>query len=186
MSDHFFTDLCKRLEHFETPEWAANAILRKEILTKRVIDPCCGTGILSDAALAAGYYPVSIDIHDWGYPNTVLADFLQYERPLNGDTVFMNPPFSLAKQFVEKAFDLGARKVVCFQRFAWYESAKRRPFWEKYPPNRIYICADRATCFRHDIPQEDRDKMGNVPVAHAWFVWERGNASGTLLGSISK
>ena len=33
-------------------------------------------------------------------------------------TIFMNPPFSKAVEFVEKAIALGARKIVCFQRFA--------------------------------------------------------------------
>ncbi|GAB3282934.1 hypothetical protein GCM10027347_59560 [Larkinella harenae] len=178
------TELCKRLEHFETPEWAAEAILRKEILTQCVVDPCCGTGILSDVAMRSGYTINAIDINHWGYPFTNVKDFLQYDKRLDGCTVFMNPPFSKAVQFVEQAFDLGARKIVCFQRFAWYESKARREFWEKYPPNRIYICSDRADCWRHDIPQAQR--TSSSPTAHAWFVWERGQPSGTLLGHISK
>lgn len=33
-----FTNLCKRLEHFETPEWAARAILDKEALSGIVME----------------------------------------------------------------------------------------------------------------------------------------------------
>lgn len=178
------TDLCKRLEHFETPAWAADAILQKEILTQRVVDPCCGTGVLSDAAIRAGYSPLSIDIYNWGYNGTHVADFLQYRRRLDNQTVFMNPPFSKAVQFVEKAFELGARKIVCFQRFTWYESKARRPFWQKHPPNRIYICSDRADCWRHDIPADQRGSSS--PTAHACFVWESGQPTGTALSSVCK
>lgn len=184
-----FTQTCKDLEHFETPEWAAKAILRKEILTSLVIDPCCGIGILADAALSEGYKDVfAWDIYDWGYERQcAVSDFL-----VDGDgseieeefTIFMNPPFSLACQFVERSFEIGARKVICFQRFAWWESARRRDFWEKFPPNRVYICADRADCWRHDIPKDLRGS--GTPTAHAWFVWESGHPPGTLLGHVSK
>lgn len=181
------TELCKQLEHFETPEWSARAILRKEIMTHRVFDPCCGAGVLSKVAEDFGYKVASYDIHDWGYQGTIVDDFLKLSGiSFGGDefTVFMNPPFSLATQFVEKSFELGARKVVMFQRFAFWESKGRREFWEKYPPNRIYICSDRADCWRHDIPKEERGSSS--PTAHAWFVFEPGHPTGTLLGHISK
>lgn len=182
-----FTDLCKRLEHFETPEWAARAILKKELLTKHVIDPCAGTGVMVRAAHDIGYSVLACDIHNWGY-DVQINNWLQSDNHVmefaDGATVFMNPPFSLAVQFVEKALELGARKIVCFQRFAWWESKTRRDFWKKNPPNRIYICSDRADCWRHDIPQAQRGS--GSPTAHAWFVWEKGHPLGTILGHISK
>lgn len=189
-------ETCVRLEHFETPEWAAKAILNREILAGWVIDPCCGAGVLSRAALRHGYQNIlSWDIHDWGFDGqTRQIDFLDPQiLPENsipesgryhGFTVFMNPPFSKAVEFVEKSFELGARKIVCFQRFAWWESQKRRYFWEKYPPNRVYICGDRADCWRHDIPLDGRGSSS--PTAHAWFVWEQGQPPGTQLGHIYK
>lgn len=197
--DTELTALCKRLEHFETPEWAAREILKHEILTNMIVDPCCGSGVLYRALKAELPYDHAInnwDIHDWGFPCKV-ADFLackpegdehQNLKAMNW-TAFMNPPFSKAEAFVEKCFELGARKIVCFQRFSWYEGAydtgkKRGQWWEKYPPNRIYICGDRATCWRHDIPAEQR--IGGTTTAHAFFVWEQGQPAGTLTGRIYK
>lgn len=183
------TALCKELEHFETPLWAAQEILKHEIMTRDVIDPCCGIGILSEAAFAAGYRDViPLDIHDWGYSkqSSEVVDFLNMNKgdlPDNA-TYFMNPPFSKAEDFVKKSFDLGARKVICFQRFAWWESAKREQFWNDFPPNRVYICGDRADCWRHDIPMDERGS--GSPTAHAWFVFEAGQPPGTLLGHIRK
>ncbi len=182
-----------RLEHFETPEWAANAILEKETTTNFIVDPCTGTGVLSDVAYKHKKSVVSIDIHDWGYaPQEFVCDFLklnryEFKEMIYTDhefTVFMNPPFKKACQFVEKAFELGARKIISFQRFSWYESKGRREFWEKYPPSRVYVCGERASCWRHDIPKDQRGS--STPTAHAWFVWDRNAPSGTLLGHIYK
>jgi predicted RNA methylase len=179
-------ELSKELEHYETPRWAVDAILNREIMPRVILDPCCGTGVLSDAARAAGYVVASTDIHDWGYPGTIVKDFLTMERNDNDGrfAVLMNPPFSKAVEFVEKAFALGAFKVVCFQRFSWWESRKRRDFWKKYPPSDVYVCGDRADCWRHDIPHDQR--TSSTPTAHAWFVFVRDNTSGTRLDHIYK
>jgi len=177
--------LAIKLEHFITPEWAIKRVLEKEILTRDVIDPCVGTGVLAIHAARAGYDLLCYDIHDWGYPFTSVENFLQIppERLGPNATVLMNPPFSLATQFVEKSFELGARKIVMFQRWAFKESAKRRPFFEKYPMARQYLLCDRAECWRYDLPVNEKGKhfdpetgkeMSSTPTAHGWFVWERG------------
>ncbi len=189
MTPEEFTQHCKDLEHFETPEWAAYKILRREILTEQVLDPCCGKGVLAQFALYAGYNVETNDIYPWVNGIDSIQDFLSpnYKPLYNGVhpfTVFMNPPFSLADKFVDKSFELGARKVVCFQRLAWWESQKRREFWEKTPPNRVYICGDRADCWRHDIPVDKRGS--STPTTHAWFVWEQGQPKGTLTSHIWK
>lgn len=196
-------ELCKRLGHYETDPWAARAILQKEALTRFVVDPCVGTGILAETAKEAGSRVLSYDIHNWGYKDTIVADWLDdyfLERYENregfaGYTCFMNPPFEKAEEFVEKAFERNFDKIICFQRFAWYESRDRKNFWDKYPPNRVYVCGDRATCWRHDIPINERGKrydpetgreLAGSSTAHAWFIWEKWLPAGTLLGRIYK
>lgn len=202
MSEEFNPSM--KYEHFITPDWAVKAILTREILTREVVDPCSGTGVLGLAAIEEGYSVNFIDIHDWGNGFNVIADFLggnshdldEYiARSVDGSTVLMNPPFSKAVDFVKRAFSLGARKVVCFQRFSWWESQDRDSFWKEFPPNRIYICGDRASCWRYDLPKDKKGnrfdpitnkKLAQSPTAHAWFVWEAGNPSGTVLGHIWK
>lgn len=203
MSD--LTELCKKLEHFETPQWAAEAILKREVMTNMVVDPCAGSGVLYHAIKSIRPYAHAyngMDIHDWGFPCKIV-DFLSLKK--EGDdhqnlncmdwTCFMNPPFSLAEQFVEKSFELGARKIIMFQRFAFWESAGRRAFWDKYPPVKVYVCGDRADCWRHDLailPPEKRinpkngKKMSSSPTAHAWFVFEKGHKGGTILDRLYK
>ena len=110
-------------------------------------------------------------------------------------SIFMNPPFSKAVEFVEKALELGAHKVLCFQRLAFFCSQERRDFWDKNPPVRIHLCAERATCFRHDIPVNPRGKRVNpetgkeyaeTPTDHAWFVFERGYTGSTSIHRLYK
>lgn len=186
-----FEDLCIKLEHWETDPWAAAAILKNEILTAIVIDPCAGTGILSEAARAEGYTVIPCDIHDWGYPGTIIRDWLDktpspelesIKDMVKGNTVFMNPPYKRAQEFVERAFELGARKVICFQRFSWYEGSDeggkfRGVFWEKFRPCRIWVCGDRATCWLHSVPVSKRKKAGGTTYTNAFYVWERGHAA---------
>ena len=180
--------LAKKSECFETEDWAIEAILDVEILTQLVVDPCCGQGQMADAAAARGHSIVAFDKYDWGNPASGLGlvDFLKMDAAMDffikPFTVFMNPPFSLAGQFVERAKELGARKIVCFQRFAWWEGQRREAFWTVNPPNRIYVCAKRASCWRIDIPPEKRTSGTNT--AHAWFVWEAGHPGGTLVGRL--
>lgn len=167
-------NLCRRLEHFETPLWAAQRILEKERLTIRVLDPCCGSGILTLAAREKGYKCAAMDIHHWGFEGTYICDFLSESflpDHMPEFSVFMNPPFSKACEFVEKSLQAGAEKVLCFQRFAWLESAQRKDFWDKASLTKIYLCGDRAPSWRHDIPQDQRNST--TPTAHAWFVFEK-------------
>ena len=195
------SDLAAEAEAFETPEWAVRAILRVELLTPHVIDPGCGRGVLAEAAKAAGYYAYAFDLHDWGYGEAG-RDFLDLKiswvhqvmmgwdsrcRPdvdLFEASALMNPPFSKACRWVEHArHRLGLRKVVCFQRLAWWEGQRREAFWRRNPPQRVYVCAKRASCWRIDVPLERRQGSG-TPTAHAWFVWERGQPGGPVLGRL--
>jgi len=182
--------LGRAVEMHETPEWAAESILDVELLTPVVLDPCCGRGVLSEAAINRGYEVIATDLVNWGYGLACANghfDFLKMRPDGFEDdfSVFMNPPFSLAVEFVKHALNvMGARKVVCFQRFAWWESTDRREFWGQIPPTRMYVCETRASCWSIHIP--DWKRKGSTPTAHAWFVWERGQPNGPITGRLER
>jgi hypothetical protein len=180
------TEEARRLEAFDTPPWCCSAILHYELMTHLVLDPCCGHGALSEPARLAGYSVQSLDIADWGYGEPG-HDFLYSRLPHSSapqTTVLMNPPFSLACLFVKRAWMNDVRKIVCFQRWPWWESKGRTAFWDAFPPNRIYVCRERATCWRFDIPPEQR--IGGTPTSHAFYVWERNQPPGTLVGHLDR
>lgn len=201
---------CRDLEAFETDAWAIGAILDRELMTNHVIDPCCGKRALSDEAERRGFDVTAIDIRDWSidFPGIRapdhIADFLRSEpEPLPEATFLLNAPFSLACDFVDHALRFNPRKIICFQRWAWRESSGRRGWWTKNPPARIWVCGERATCWRFDIPHECigadrcgrgkgkgstrcRDCMAGTTAAHAWFVWERGHKGAEIVHDLWK
>jgi hypothetical protein len=205
--------LSKDVEAFQTPQWAVEAILDRELTTRHIVDPCSGLGMIAAVCKSRGLSVTPIDKVGWHQLlplQTLLApvvmDFFDYQASLTDATVIMNPPFSLAQAFVARARFLGARKIVCFQRQAWRESIGRRAWWEENPPARVWVCGARATCWRFDLlacqhqgdgvcPNlKQRGKnletrgcakcLGNVPTSHAWYVWERGHKGAEVTSAI--
>lgn len=195
-----FTKACKDAEFFETPKWAADRILDFELLTDNVLDPCAGRGVLGQALQDAGYVTHESDLNAWpdrrqgvltgqnfiGDWDTVSDQWGHLNNIPGGFSVVMNPPFSKTTEFISRSLEMGARKVLMFQRLAFLESYSRSEFFKELPPARIWLCGDRATCWRGDMPEEDivgedgevlmKGKKGrSSPTPHAWFVWERGH-----------
>jgi hypothetical protein len=170
------------LEAWETALWAGQRILDEEpVLGPVILDPCCGTGILSRIARQRGHKVIALDIARWGFKDQDLqADFLTWRQADwqqaglcadTGFTVLMNPPFQLAVLFILKAMAMGATKIICFQRWAFLESSERRAFWEQNPPSKPWLCGDRADCHLFTTLPEDR---GGRSMANGWFIWEPG------------
>lgn len=186
------TDLCKRLEAYETPRWAIESILDVELTTPLLLDPCCGLGAIGHVCRERGLEVEEFDIQDWSERLPGLCrkeffgsmNFFDCRYDLSGHTVIMNPPFSLAEEFVSHAQVLGARKIICFQRQAWRESAGRRLWWEQNAPARVWVCGARATCWRFDLLCTDLTQRGGSAVSMAFYVWEKGHKGAEVTGAI--
>jgi hypothetical protein len=103
----------------------------------------------------------------------------------------MNPPFSKSEAFVKMAMLYGARKIVCFQRYDWFEGSdvkgkKRGAFWRDHRPARIWVCGDRANCHLHSQSADRRKKKGGMKQTYAFFVWEEGHAPAAITGHLFK
>lgn len=168
-------EMAKKLEYYETPLWCIERILEQGVVGEYVWDACCGDGTLARAAKRHGHAIHATDIYDWGYGHDRSLDFLKttyYHIPFPTwqTALFINPPFSKAKEFVEHGLALGIKNIVVFQRFAWLESVKRREFWDQHCPKEIFLCGSRATCWLHSIP--DSLRGSSTTTAHAWFVFD--------------
>lgn len=193
VAEETLTDLCERLEAFETPRWAIESILDVELTTRSIFDPCCGLGAITRVVAERGMFVEALDIIDWHEilpaqwnPSCVVwkADFLTWGHDLTDDTVIMNPPFSKAEEFVSRAQALNARKIICFQRQAWRESAARRLWWEQNSPARVWVCGARAPCWRFDLLGTEKAKKSSSPTSYAWYVWERGHKGAEVTSAI--
>lgn len=193
-------ELSEKYEHYETDLWAVERLFEVEPVGLNVVDPCTGTGILAEEAEKRGCIVDAFDIHNWGYKKGLynfdyLTDKVLVPECVEGATVLMNPPFSLATDFVKRSLDLGAPKVICFQRFSWYEAEKRREFWDDNEPARIWLCGSRAVCWRHDLLKNEKGerfdpvtnkKLKGAPTAHAWFIWTQQKTEKPVVGRIYK
>jgi hypothetical protein len=188
--------LCKRVEAFETPRWAIEALLDVELTTRFIVDPCAGTGIIPAVVeLKTGIQAIlAHDIVPWKYrtPEAMKwkgpigpLDFLKDPMPsLVGATVIMNPPFSKACEFVDRARNLGARKIMCFQRQAWRESMGRRAWWAANPPARVWVCGARASCWHFDLLGTEKAAKSGTPTSYAWYVYEAGHKGAEVTSAI--
>ncbi len=182
-------EIAKELECFETPSWCIEEVLKQRIVEKNVWDSCCGPGAMSKTAKEYGHEVYSTDIYDWGYGHLRSLDFLLSKKKdipfnLSETSLFINPPFSKAVEFVEHGLFLGVKNVIAFQRFSWLESKKRRAFWDTHCPKEIYLCGSRATCWLTAVPEDDRG--GSTTTAHAWFVFDHKPREGSIIRRIYK
>lgn len=187
-----YVEVCKRLEAFETPGWAIDAVLGVELTTHHILDPCCGLGAIGHVCRGRELDVEEFDVEDWSarFPGLCRRefygqlDFFDCRYDLANTTVIMNPPFSRAEEFVDHAMNLGARKVICFQRQAWRESVSRRAWWDRNPPARVWVCGARATCWRFDLLTTGAAGKSGSTTSMAWYIWERGHKGAEVTSAI--
>ena len=165
-------------DYYATEPKALELLLDVEDFHEVVWECACGGGHLVDVLHDRGYYVSYSDLYDYGYPDTILMDFLAYEPEFGGKVnmdIITNPPYSIAKEFVEHAMDIVAegRKVAMFLKLTFLESKKRRELFEKYPPKYIYVSSSRLQCAKNGDFETYKKGTGTA-IAYAWYVWEKG------------
>lgn len=145
--------------------------------SKLIWENSCGQGHLSKPLTQAGHTVISTDLIDRGFGEpdvNFLSDTVYDIVPF--DAIIMNPPYSLALEFVEKS--LTVAPVVCaFLRIQFLESQKRKEFFDNHPPK--YVCV-----FSYRIPLSKNavfDPKESSAVCYAWYIWERGFTGETIL-----
>lgn len=129
--------------------------------------------MIADAFAKRGYEVQSIDIVDRGYPGTEVRDFLRTPKEALkfSPDIITNPPYAIAKEFVEHALDISmdSVKVAMFLKIQFLETKKRYYLFKKYPPKKIYVFVNRVNCGKNGVISKE-----SSAVCYAWFVWEKG------------
>lgn len=114
-----------------------------------------------------GYDVKSMDLIDRGYGETGI-DFLEYNEKWQGD-IITNPPYKLAKQFIEHALDIleTRGRAYMFLKVQYLEGISRAELFEKKQLKTIYVFTKRITC------DTDCDFSKSSAVAYAWFEFEK-------------
>ena len=142
------------------------------LLDKRVLDPCAG----GDEKHPMSYPDV---LQQYGVDEIVTndiredsladhkVDFRYWPDGEMYDMVITNPPFNQAQEIIEKAISLTVEGgyVVMLLRLNFLGSKQRKPFWEEYPPYRIYV---------HHKRMSFKDTGGTDSIEYAHFVWRIG------------
>ncbi len=163
-------------DFYATPEETTRAILDVLVLEGSILEPACGMGHISK--VLKEYYPeneiISTDLIDRGFGEGGI-DFLSHDYGRRFDNIITNPPFKLAKEFVEKALTIANDKVIMLMKIQFLESKGRREFLENSPLKYVYCFSERQATMRNGW--EVNPKTGKpwaTALFLAWFVWEIG------------
>ena len=158
-------------DYYATDPNALKALLDKEEFNTYIWENAVGEGHLAKVLEDRGFDVRASDIIDRGYPNTEIIDFLKYEKANDRD-IITNPPYKYALEFAQKSIEISkpGTKVAMFLKIQFLEGQKRREFFNKYPPARVYVFSQRVKCAKNG----DFASTGSSAVAYTWFVWEVG------------
>ena len=96
----------------------------------------------------------------------IIGDFLTTEFTDTYDVIIGNPPYSLAKEFMEKCFTVAHEntKIIMLLRTAFLESKARYSFWQQYPLSGLYVLSQRPSF----------TGKGTDATSYSWFLWDNG------------
>jgi hypothetical protein len=157
------------VDNFPTPAWCVHRLL--EAWTPRtdrpdILEPAAGDGAIVRAAWTLDRRWARLDIRDCGQAGQEVADFLTWEPPLPlGDiigTVWTNPPFALAEQFIRRSAALFPDADLCFLvRLGFLASEGRAALWRELGAPDMYVLPNRPS-FNADGKTDSSD--------YAWIV----------------
>jgi hypothetical protein len=187
------------LDDFPTPPWATRALMEHVILpileetggnevrakmrqlwTAR--EPCANRGYM--VRPLEGYFRrvIASDIFDYGC-GFEQADYL-FPGPMEpAQFIIFNPPFRLAMQFINKAFDTPCwAGVAAFTRTSFLEGGDRyvRLFRDN-PPTVVAHFVERVICTKGIVrdPSElywdgGEWRRPSTATSYCWLYWQRG------------
>ena len=161
------------MDFYETPEWCVRQLLDREALGPARLDAGCGTGAIlrhlgkyaAGAELSAGRVRIAEAAGLW----VEHGDFLKDERTRYFDAVVMNPPYSLAREFILRAMEIvkDDGKVCALLRLNFLGSSRKR--LDVVGPGsgllRVLVMSKRPS-FTGDGKTDATD--------YAWLVWRKG------------
>ena len=158
---------------YATPPICVEQLLGRESFNHYILEPCCGSGHITEVLKANGHQVQCIDLIDRGYPNTEVKDFLTTTKadfPMSPD-IITNPPYSIATEFVQHCLDVSmdGTKIAMLLKIQFLESQKRWKLFKDNPPKRIYVFVNRINCWKNGV-----DTKESSAVCYCWFVWEKG------------
>lgn len=167
------TDAARGLDAYFSPPHAIYSLIGLEPHMPRVIhEPAVGDGALAyPLALDADKTVIASDLVDYGYPGTILQDYLTAPKVLGVEGIVTNPPYKKTRQFVTKAL-AEVPFVAMLLPLSFLEGSRRMGWWDCNKPARVWV-ASRRLPMMHRYGWTGPKAPSNK--CHAWFVWEIGD-----------
>ena len=176
-----------KIDNFPTPLWGTRVAVERALLKilpdhkmKRVYEPSAGAGNMCRAL--SEYYKevVPSDLYDYGYPGTTLCSYLDLEIKKSGD-IWMNPPFTLAKQFILKARKDTAKMrkpgiIMAFLRMQIAEGKDR--YYNLFlpdPPSHEFVFVERLAMVEGRL-----DPDATTATAYVLLAWLHGTGKAEI------
>jgi hypothetical protein len=168
------------LDDFPTPPWATRALcewlsaggLIAPEMTVR--EPCANRGYMVRPLREYFSDVEASDVHDYGLGFEV-RDYLFGPDQDPVDWTFMNPPFRLAQQFIERGIRTSRRGVACIVRSAFTEGVGRyEQLFAHCPPHFVLQHVERVPMCKGRY-----DPGIASATAYAWLVWLPGQEADT-------
>ena len=151
-------------DFYVEPAWCSERLIAVEPFAGPIWDPAAGSGTIPRAARAAGLSNFASDIADRG--SAQRQDFLTAPAPAETFNVVTNPPFGLARDFVERALTLGAVKTAIIFPTARLNAAR----WLKpLPLAKIYLLTPRPSMPPGEVIARG-EKPGGGKTDFCWLV----------------
>lgn len=64
-----------------------------------------------------------------------------------------------------------------FLKLTFLEGKDRKEMFKEYPPQTVYVCSGRVNCAKNG----NFDDYESSAIAYAWFVWQKGYTSDTVI-----
>jgi len=160
-------------DFYATDPTAIDDLTEVEEFYHKIWEPACGNGHMSIRLRDNWKFNVfSSDIIKRDFECKEL-DFLTYDKKNVDCDIVTNPPYKYAQEFIEKALEVVApgRKVAMFLKLTFLEGQKRKIFFEKYPPKKIYVYSKRKNCAMNG---DFETYKSNSAICYAWFIWVKG------------
>lgn len=156
-------------DFYPTP-WEATAALLNYLKIPRgrfIWEPACGKGDMSKVLRDYGYSVIETDIQTG-------VDFLNCDQRFC-DWIITNPPFSLADQFIRRAYSMNVPFAFLLKAQYW-NAQKRTALFNDCQPTHILPCA-----WRVDFTGGKNPLMDVI-----WVVWKRDQSGTTFFRPLPK
>ena len=160
------SDVRRKDDHYVTPAWCVQAIWPKLGAFDSCLDPCAGEGrilmALQDLAASPVYRGIELDeeratlcASQNGIGCVVGDAFTVRGRECADpwmtptqhnpyDLIIMNPPYSLALEFIKAALASRPREIAVLLRVNFLASKARAQFWREHPCD-VYVLPKRPS-----------------------------------------